>query len=81
MPYVCNYIKLHNEELHNVYSSPSIIRIIESRRMMWAKIVARIREMRNTHRILMGKPEGKRPLGRSRRRLVDNIKMDLREIG
>jgi hypothetical protein len=73
--------KLHHEELHNLYSSPSIIRIINSRRMRWAGHVARMGENRNAYRILVGKPEGKRPLGRSRRRWVDNIKMDLTEIG
>jgi hypothetical protein len=60
--------KLHNEELHNLYSSPNIIRMIKSRRMRWAGRVARMAEKRNAHRILMGKPEGKRPLGRPRRR-------------
>jgi hypothetical protein len=55
--------KLHNEELHKLYSSPSIIRIIKSRRMRWAGHVARIREKRNVYRLLIGKPEGKRPLG------------------
>jgi hypothetical protein len=54
--------KLHNEELHNMYCSPSIIRIIKSRRMRWAGHVDRMGEKRNTYRILMGKPEGKRPL-------------------
>jgi hypothetical protein len=73
--------KLHNEELHNLYSSPSIIIMIKSRRMRWAGHVARTGEKRNAYRILVGTPEGKRPLGRSRRRWVDNIKMDLREIG
>jgi hypothetical protein len=68
--------KLYNEELHNLYSSPSIIRVIKSRRMRWAGHVARMGD-----RILVGKPEGKRPLGRPRRRWVDNIKMDHREIG
>jgi hypothetical protein len=65
--------KLHNEELHNLYSSPSIIRMIKSRRMRWAGHVARMREKRNAYRILVGKPEGKRPVGRPRRRWVDNI--------
>jgi hypothetical protein len=69
------------EELHNLYSSPSIIRTIKSRRMRWAGHVARMGEKRNAYRILLGKPEGKRPLGRSRRKWVDDIKMDLREIG
>jgi hypothetical protein len=73
--------KLHNEELHNLYSSPSIIRMIKSRRMRWAWHVARMGEKRNAYRILVGNPEGKRPLGRPRLRWVDNIKMDLREIG
>jgi hypothetical protein len=73
--------KLHNEELHNLYSSPSIIRIIKSRRMRWAGHVARMGEKRNMYRLVVGKPEGKRPLGRPRRRWIDNIKMDLLEIG
>jgi hypothetical protein len=73
--------KLHNEELHNLYSTPSIIRIIKSRRMRWAGHVARIGAKRNVYRLLVGKPEGKRPLGRPRRRWIDNIKMDHLEIG
>jgi hypothetical protein len=73
--------KLHNEELHNLYSSPSIIRIIKSRRMRWAGYVARMGEKRNVYRLLVGKLEGKRPLGRPRRRWMGNIKMDLLEIG
>jgi hypothetical protein len=73
--------KLHNEELHNVYCSPSIIRIIKPRRMRWAGHVARMGEKRNAYRMLVGKPEGKRPLERPRRRWEDNIRMDLREIG
>jgi hypothetical protein len=73
--------KLHNEELHNLYSSPSIIRMIKSRKMRWAGQVARMGKKRNAHRILVRKPDGKRPLGRPRRRWVDNIKMDLSEIG
>jgi hypothetical protein len=72
--------KLHNEELHNLYSSPSIIRMIKSRRMRCAGHVARMGETRNAYRVLVRKPEGRRPLGRPRRRWVDNIKMDLREI-
>jgi hypothetical protein len=72
--------KLHNEELHSLYSSPSVSRMIKSRRMRWAGHVARTGEMRNAYRILVGKPEGKRPLGRPRRRWVDNIKMDLIEL-
>jgi hypothetical protein len=73
--------KLHNAELHNLYSSPSIIRIIKSRRMRCAGHVAQMREKRNVYRLLMGKPEGKRPLGRPRCRWIDNIKFDLLEIG
>jgi hypothetical protein len=72
--------KLHNENLHNFFSSPSIIRMIKSMRMRWARHVARMGKKRNAYRILVGKPEGKRPLGRPRRRWVDNIKMDHREI-
>jgi hypothetical protein len=72
---------LHNEELHNLYSSPSIIRTIKSRRMRWAGHVARMGEKRSMCRLLVGKPEGKRPLGRPRRRWIDNIKMDLSEMG
>jgi hypothetical protein len=71
---------LHNEEFHNLYSSPSIIRIIKSRRMRWAGHVARMEAKGNVYRLLVGKPEGKRPLGRPRRRWIDNIKMDLLEI-
>jgi hypothetical protein len=66
--------KLRNEELHNLYFSPNIIRMIKSRRMRWAGHVARMG--RSTYRILVGKPEGKRPLGRQRRRWVDSIKID-----
>jgi hypothetical protein len=69
--------KLHNEELHNLYSSPSIIRIIKSKRMRWAGHVARMGEKRIVYRLLVGKPEGRIPLGRPRRRWIDNIKMDL----
>jgi hypothetical protein len=73
--------KLHNEELRDLYSSPSVIRIIKSRRMRWAGHVARMGEKRNANRLLVGKPEGKRPLGRPTRRWVDNIRMDLGEVG
>jgi hypothetical protein len=73
--------KLHNEELRNLYSSPSIIRMIKSRRMRRAGHVARMGEKRNAYRLLVGKPKGKRPLGRPRRRWVDNIRMDLGEVG
>jgi hypothetical protein len=73
--------KLHNEELHNLYSSPNIIRMIKLRSMRWGGHVARMGEKRNAYRILVGKPEGKRPLGRPRHRWVKNIKIDLGEIG
>jgi hypothetical protein len=73
--------KLRNKELSDLYSSPSIIRIIKSRRMRWVGHVARMGAKRNAYRLLVGKPEGKRPLGRPRRRWVDNIKMDLAEVG
>jgi hypothetical protein len=72
--------KLHNEELHNLYSSPNIIRRIKSRRMRRAGHVARMGEKMNAYRVLVGKPDGMRPPGRPRRWWVDNIKMDLREI-
>jgi hypothetical protein len=73
--------KLHSEELRDLYSSPSIIRIIKSKRMRRADHVARMGEKSNAYRLLVGKPEGKRPLGRPRRRWVDNIRMDLGEVG
>jgi hypothetical protein len=73
--------KLHSEELHILYSSPNIIRQIKSWRMRWAEHVARMGEERNVYSVLMGKPEGKRPLGRPRLRWEDGIRMDLREIG
>ncbi|KAJ4425785.1 hypothetical protein ANN_27410 [Periplaneta americana] len=73
--------KLHNTELHALYSSPDIIRNIKSRRSRWAGHVARMGESRNVYRVLVGRPAGKRPLGRPRRRWEDNIKMDLREVG
>jgi hypothetical protein len=73
--------ELHNEELHNLYSSPNIIRMFKSRRMRWAGHVERMGEKRNAYRILVGKPEGKRLLERPSRRRLDNIKIDLREIG
>jgi hypothetical protein len=73
--------KMHNDELHSLYSSPNIVRVIKSRRMRWAGHVARMGEVRGVYRVLVGRPEGKRPLGRLSRRREDNIKLDLREIG
>ncbi|KAJ4449643.1 hypothetical protein ANN_01047 [Periplaneta americana] len=73
--------KLHNTELHALYSSPDIIRNIKFRRLRWAGHVARMGESRNAYRVLVGRPEGKRPLGKPRRMWEDNIKMDLREVG
>jgi hypothetical protein len=69
--------RLHNEELNDLYSSPSIIRVIKSRRMKWEGHVARMVEKRGAYRILVGRPEGRRPLGRPRRRWEDNIEIDL----
>ena len=73
--------KLHNEELIGLYSSPNIVRVIKSRRMRWAVRVARMEQGRGVYKVLVGKPEGKRPLGRPRRRWEDNIKTDLEEVG
>ena len=73
--------ELHNEELNSLYSSPNIVRVIKWRRMRWAGHVARMGERRGVHKVLVGKPKGKRPLGRPRRRWEDNIKMDLQEVG
>ena len=73
--------KLHNEELNDLYSSPNTVRVIKSRRMRWAGHVARVEEGRDVHKVLVWKPEGRRPLGRPRRRWKDNIKMDLQEVG
>ena len=71
---------LHNEELNDLYSLPNIARVVKSGRMRWAGHVARMGLDRDVHRVLVGKPEGKRPLGRPRRRWEDNIKMDLKEV-
>jgi len=73
--------RLHNEELNDLYSSPNIVRVIKSRRMRWGGHVARMGEERGAYRVLVGKPEGKRPLGRPRRRWVYNIRMDLQDVG
>jgi hypothetical protein len=72
---------LHNEELNDLYSSPNIVRVVKSRRMRWAGHVVRMGEERGVYRVLVGKPEGKRPLVRPKRRWVDNIRMDLQEVG
>ena len=73
--------RLHNEELNDLYSSPNIVRVIRSRRMRWAEHMARMGEERGVHMVLVGKTEGRRPLGRPRLRWVDNIRMDLQEVG
>ena len=72
--------RLHNEELNDLYSSPNIMQVIKSRRMRWAGHVAYMGEERGVYKVLLGKPEGRRPLGRPRRRWVD-IRMDLQEVG
>jgi hypothetical protein len=73
--------RLHNGELYDLYSSPNIIQVIKSRRMRWAGHVACMGEGRGAYRILVGRPEGRRPLGRPKRRWEDNIKMGLQEVG
>ena len=73
--------RLHNKELNDLYSTPNIVRVIKLRRMRWAGHVARMGEERGVYRVLVGKPEGTPPLGRPRRRWVDNIRMDLQEVG
>ena len=73
--------RLHNEKLNDLYTSSNIVRVIKSRRMRWARHVARMGEESGVYRLLVGKPEGRRPLGRPRRRWVDNIRMDLQEVG
>jgi hypothetical protein len=76
-----SWSKLHNDELHSLCSSPNIVRVIKSRRMRWAGHVALMGEGKGVYRVLVGRPEGKRPLGRPRRRWEDNIKLDLTEMG
>jgi len=73
--------KLHNEELNDLYCSPSIFRVIKAKIMRWVGHVARMGERRGVYSVLVGKPEGKRPLGRHRRGREDNIKVDLQELG
>jgi transcription termination factor 2 len=73
--------KLRSVELHSLYSSPYIVKVVKSRRMRWAGHVALMGERRGVYRVLVGRPEGKTPLGRPRRRWKGNIKTDLREIG
>jgi hypothetical protein len=73
--------RLHNEELNDLYSSPNIIRVIKSRRMIWVGHVARMGKKRGAYRILVGRPEGRRPLGIPRCRWEDSIKVDLQEVG
>ena len=73
--------RLHNEELNDLYCSPNIVWVIKSRRMRWAGYVGHMGEERGVCRVLVGNPEGKKPLGRPRRRWVDNIRTDLREMG
>jgi len=73
--------KLYNEELNVLYSSPNIVQVIKSRRMRWAGHVVRMDEGRSMYRVLVGKPGGKRPLGRSRHRWEDDIKIDLQDVG
>ena len=73
--------RLHNEELNDLYSSPYIVRVIKRRRMRWAGHVACMGEERGVYRVLVGKPEGRRPLGRPTRRWVDNIRMNLQDLG
>ena len=72
---------MHNEELNDLYCSPNIVRVIKSRRMRWAGHVAHMGEEKGVYRVLVAKPEGRGPLGRPRRRWVDNIRMDLQEVG
>jgi hypothetical protein len=73
--------KLHNDELHSLYSSPNVFRVIKSRKMKWVGHVAHMGEGRGVYMVLVRRPEGKRPLGRPRRKWEDNIELDLREIG
>jgi hypothetical protein len=78
---VVSWRKLHNDEIHNLYSSPNIVRVVKSKRMMWAGHVARMGDGGGVYGVLIGRPEGERPLRRRRHKWEDNIKMDLRELG
>ena len=73
--------RLHNEELNDVYSSPNFVWVIKSRRIRWAGYVRRMGEERGVYRVLVGKTEGRRPLGKPRCRWIDNIRLDLQEVG
>ena len=73
--------KVHNGELNDLYCTPNIVRVTTSRKMRWAGYVARMRERKGVNRVLVGKPEGKRSLGRRRSRWQDNIKMDVEDVG
>jgi hypothetical protein len=79
--HISKILKLHNDELHSLYSSPNIIRVIKSRRIRWAGHVARMGEGRGVYRVFVGRLDGTRPLGRPRCKWEDNIKIDLKEIG
>ena len=79
--YIYTHTKLHNEELHDLYSLPNIVRVMKWRRMRWVGHVARMGESLGVYRVLVGKPEGKRPLGRPSCRWEDSIKMNLQEVG
>ena len=76
-----SYEYMHNDDLNDLYSTPNIVRVIKSRRMRWAGHAARMGEERGVYRVLVGKPEGRRPLGRPRRSWVDNIRTNLQEVG
>ena len=78
---ICVLFNVHNEELNDLYSSPNIVRVMKSRRLSWAGHVARMKETRGLYRVMVGKPECKRQLGRPRRRWEDNIKVDIQEVG
>jgi hypothetical protein len=74
-------MKLHKEELDDLYSTPNIVRMIKSKRIRWVEHVVRVWERRSVYKVLVGKPEGRKPRGRHKRRFEDNIKIDLQEVG